>query len=76
MRGGRHQHHATLAPRNIGEARWMRRVAIVAVPLLQANNMSRVAQWNIGAHWATRLRVVSLVGRTPASGPSAGQNAR
>ncbi|KHJ77564.1 hypothetical protein OESDEN_22816 [Oesophagostomum dentatum] len=33
MRAGRHQHHATLAPRNIGEARWMRRVAIVAVSL-------------------------------------------
>ncbi|KAL6726107.1 hypothetical protein Aduo_008112 [Ancylostoma duodenale] len=36
MRSGRNHHHATLAPRNIGEARWMRRVAIVAGSLLLA----------------------------------------
>ncbi|KAK6013227.1 hypothetical protein OSTOST_21515, partial [Ostertagia ostertagi] len=30
IRAGRHHHHSTLAPRNIGESRWLRRVAIVA----------------------------------------------
>uniref|UniRef100_A0A7I5E977 MARVEL domain-containing protein n=1 Tax=Haemonchus contortus TaxID=6289 RepID=A0A7I5E977_HAECO len=36
MRSGRHHHHSTLAPRNIGESRWLRRVAIVAASLLLA----------------------------------------
>lgn len=36
IRVGRHQHHSTMAPRNIGEARWLRRVAIVAASLLMA----------------------------------------
>ncbi|WKY02152.1 hypothetical protein Q1695_015847 [Nippostrongylus brasiliensis] len=36
MKDGRHVHHATMAPRNIGESRWLRRVAIVAASLLLA----------------------------------------
>ncbi|KAK6744733.1 hypothetical protein RB195_011449 [Necator americanus] len=37
MQSGRNQHHSRLAPKNIGETRWMRRVAIVAGSLLLAS---------------------------------------
>ncbi|CAJ0597288.1 unnamed protein product [Cylicocyclus nassatus] len=36
LRAGRNMHHSTMAPRNIGEARWLRRVAIVSGSLLLA----------------------------------------
>ncbi|KIH50797.1 hypothetical protein ANCDUO_19121 [Ancylostoma duodenale] len=68
MRSGRNHHHATLAPRNIGEARWMRRVAIVAcaclIDVANYNSFGFEVPWDARPPpmRAPAVRLVCLIG--------------